>query len=457
MALVAAIATLAAWLRPSVAADPAPSMHMRPLTTLTGSESGPTFSPDGTQVAFAWDGEQRDNSDIYVKLVGSTEVRRLTTDPATDFAPQWSPDGKWIAYARSQSLTAHRIRLMSSLGGSDRGLGDFPLLAAGHLVPGWTVPGCGTGVRGRGRRPEHRSLPGAGRRRRAPPAHASRGPGTAGIAGLVAQRSSSRVCVVFTCQLLRATAGSRRDLRSGGSTAPALAAARLYDQRSRLESRRTVRDLQRYAGRVLPPLASGSRRSAPARPDRSCGDRGQGSRGCSGCRPPGLFKVHRRHGPLSPRCGRRGATDRAIVGVGVEPSLLTGWAASRLLFGSLGRCHRGLGGRQRWFEPGAVDARAWAMAVLAGLVARRPTHRLRLPGRGRIVACLDDRRGRRDATADHERRWQPVQAELVAQRGLDLFHLATRRGSGHLADTRARPAASTRDLQRHGLVRSGVA
>ena len=102
-------------------------MHMRPLTTLTGSESGPTFSPDGTQVAFAWDGEQRDNSDIYVKLVGSTEVRRLTTDPATDFAPQWSPDGKWIAYARSQSLTAHRIRLMSPLGGSDRGLGDFPL------------------------------------------------------------------------------------------------------------------------------------------------------------------------------------------------------------------------------------------------------------------------------------------------------------------------------------------
>ena len=165
--------------------------------------------------------------------------------------------------------------------------------AAGHLVPGWTVPGCGTGVRGRGRRPGHWSLPRAGRRRRAPPAHASRGPGTARIAGLVAQRSSSRVCVVFTRQLLRATAGSRRDLHSGGSAAPALAAALLYDQRSRLESRRTVRDLQRSAGRVLPPLASGDRRCAPARPDRSCGDRGQRSRDCSGWRPAGLFEVHR--------------------------------------------------------------------------------------------------------------------------------------------------------------------
>ena len=256
MAIVAAVATLAAWLRPPVAADPAPSMHMRPLTTLTGSENGPTFSPDGTQVAFAWDGEQRDNSDIYVKLVGSTEVRRLTTDPATDFAPQWSPDGKWIAYARSQSLTAHRLRLMSPLGDPTAGSATFrctwrreAVLAGGRAT--WSPDGRYL-VAGRasadGAADRQWSLPGAGRRRRAPPAHASRGPGTARIAGLVAERSSSRVCVVSSQQLLRATAGSRRDLRSGGSAAPALAAALLYDQRSRLESRRKVRHLQRYAG-----------------------------------------------------------------------------------------------------------------------------------------------------------------------------------------------------------------
>ena len=118
--------TIAAWQRRAPAETPAAPLSLIALTTLTGSESGPTFSPDGRQVAFAWDGEQQDNSDIYVKLVGSSEVRRLTSDAAVDFAPQWSPDGKWIAYVRSESPTSNQIRLMSSLGGSERVL-KFPL------------------------------------------------------------------------------------------------------------------------------------------------------------------------------------------------------------------------------------------------------------------------------------------------------------------------------------------
>jgi Tol biopolymer transport system component/DNA-binding winged helix-turn-helix (wHTH) protein len=112
-------------------------MHVVPLTTLAGSEFGPTFSPDGNQVAFAWDGEEQDNSDIYVKLVGSSEIRRLTTDPANDVAPQWSPDGKWIAYARRVSRTSYQVRLMSSLGGSERGLENFPI----HPSASWSPDG----------------------------------------------------------------------------------------------------------------------------------------------------------------------------------------------------------------------------------------------------------------------------------------------------------------------------
>ena len=230
MAIVAAVATMTAWLRrPVVAADPAPSMHMRPLTTLTGSESGPTFSPDGTQVAFAWDGEQRDNSDIYVKLVGSTEVRRLTTDPATDFAPQWSPDGKWIAYARSQSPSAHRIRLMSSLGGSDRGLGDFPLRPPATWSPDgrYLVAGRASadGAAGQGIGlylvpvdvGEPRQLTqAAAQEQHESPALSPNG-----------RHLAYASCLTCSCApLLRATAGSRRDLHSGGSAAPALAAAR---------------------------------------------------------------------------------------------------------------------------------------------------------------------------------------------------------------------------------------
>ena len=59
---------------------PALPMKVVPLTSLKGFEIGPSFSRDGTRVAFAWDGEAQDNYDIYVQLVGSAEPpQRLTT------------------------------------------------------------------------------------------------------------------------------------------------------------------------------------------------------------------------------------------------------------------------------------------------------------------------------------------------------------------------------------------
>ena len=107
-AIAFVLLTLAVWRRRASPETPVAPLRLVSLTTLTGSEYGPTFSPDGREVAFAWDGEQQDNSDIYVKLVGSSEVRRLTTHAAVDSAPQWSPDGKWIAYARTESPTSAR-------------------------------------------------------------------------------------------------------------------------------------------------------------------------------------------------------------------------------------------------------------------------------------------------------------------------------------------------------------
>ena len=102
-----------------------------------------------SQVAFAWDGEQQDNSDIYVKLVGSSEVRRLTTARCRRLraavVSRREVDSRTRGVSRS---TSHRLRLMSPLGGSDRALSHFPAAAAGDLVPGRTVPGCGKSVRG---------------------------------------------------------------------------------------------------------------------------------------------------------------------------------------------------------------------------------------------------------------------------------------------------------------------
>jgi eukaryotic-like serine/threonine-protein kinase len=94
------------------------------LTGLLGRESHPTFAPDGEQVASAWNGPKQDNWDVYVTLLGSSDVRRLTSDPAADTHPTWSPDGRQIAFLQERS-DGTTIQLVSALGGADRKLGDF--------------------------------------------------------------------------------------------------------------------------------------------------------------------------------------------------------------------------------------------------------------------------------------------------------------------------------------------
>ncbi|PYV20376.1 MAG: hypothetical protein DMG27_23215, partial [Acidobacteria bacterium] len=71
-----------------------------PLTSDPGFEVSPSFSPDGNQVAFSWNGEKQDNYDIYVKLIGSPTPLRLTTNPADDRSPAFSPDGRSIGFVR---------------------------------------------------------------------------------------------------------------------------------------------------------------------------------------------------------------------------------------------------------------------------------------------------------------------------------------------------------------------
>jgi eukaryotic-like serine/threonine-protein kinase len=93
-----------------------------PLTSYPGFEINPSLSPDGNQVAFAWDGEKQDNFDIYSKLIGSSSPHRLTTNPAEDVSPAWSPDGRTIAFLRSLGGNRNELLLISALGGPERKL-----------------------------------------------------------------------------------------------------------------------------------------------------------------------------------------------------------------------------------------------------------------------------------------------------------------------------------------------
>lgn len=68
----------------------------RQLTTGTGVELNPYFSPDGKWVAFT--GQYDGNTDVFVVAAEGGIPRRLTWHPLPDTVVGWSPDGKKILF-----------------------------------------------------------------------------------------------------------------------------------------------------------------------------------------------------------------------------------------------------------------------------------------------------------------------------------------------------------------------
>ncbi|MGH9372194.1 MAG: winged helix-turn-helix domain-containing protein [Vicinamibacterales bacterium] len=118
-----------------------------PLTAYPGYELAPSLSPDGSQVAFSWNGRTQDNYDIYVKVAGPGEPVRLTTNPAPDDWPAWSPDGRFIAFVRfAWPATAADLVVIPALGGAERTIATiFPAPIPRDVRPisnlSWTPDG----------------------------------------------------------------------------------------------------------------------------------------------------------------------------------------------------------------------------------------------------------------------------------------------------------------------------
>jgi hypothetical protein len=125
--------------------DPATPASPVRLTDDTSADVEPTWSPDGTKVAFA--SHRTGGGDIYVTQGNAlaTPARFTTNTTEADFSPAWSPDGTKIAFRSNRTSSNNDIWVMDSVDSNTNGDGDnvtrFTDNAGSEGSPDWqTIP-----------------------------------------------------------------------------------------------------------------------------------------------------------------------------------------------------------------------------------------------------------------------------------------------------------------------------
>jgi len=98
--------------------------------------SDPQVSPDGKLVVYVVSeldrATEKSNSDLYLIPSGGGEPRRLTTATGSDNHPRWSPDGRSIAFLSTRGGSA-QVWLLPVDGGEARPLSKLPVDVAGPI------------------------------------------------------------------------------------------------------------------------------------------------------------------------------------------------------------------------------------------------------------------------------------------------------------------------------------
>jgi len=98
------------------------------LTEAVGEETSPEFSADGTRIAYVGTGpkpccDPEYNNDIWVMDADGSDQKQLTKTnfPRQNLSPTWSPDGTRIAYSTTEAGGENGFHVMDSDGSDDSG------------------------------------------------------------------------------------------------------------------------------------------------------------------------------------------------------------------------------------------------------------------------------------------------------------------------------------------------
>lgn len=95
------------------------------LTHSPGYEAFPAWSPDGQQLLFYSERNQR--TDLYAMQMSDGSIKRLADNGGASTSPAWSPNGQWIAYAAIHQPNSG-LYLIRPDGMDKRRLTDFPVV-----------------------------------------------------------------------------------------------------------------------------------------------------------------------------------------------------------------------------------------------------------------------------------------------------------------------------------------